>query len=505
MWLEHCTAEFKVLLLKLTAAMSSVIRKLERHRAARERAARELAQSLVEIEADDDDDDERERVQRVLHAWEALEALSVDASECDLAKSKPAGGWPVVCKIADTTDPALVALQQRDDIKKILQAGKKAMRTLRVPTDSITHADRTEYYGKSVVGYVIGCKGDGTPGMCVAFQKTINYLHDLDGNYAGSMELRCGLEGTLGMQHCFVIPMAIVKAEDRCLGEGSLFGAMVHATGYHLVGQCTMPGAPDVWAPNVRELVLADDAHDLFECARLGVAPPMMAPQSSEERSKSTKEGKKNMSVDAKKREADFLAKCRKKHGCGMPGKQHRACSTEVAVLAQTKGFTYTLFIAEALECIRDKRDPAAWANKKLTKRLLKRVADAGLAQFEFWTELPEEKDEGVQGFDIEGFELTKDKDKTQRGAHVWDWVVHTQRGPFPVYDVSVALRIFGENEAVPKLPWGAGVHNAPVAVKELIERALAWSPPASEPSPPPAKKPRARAAPPRRSSRLKK
>ena len=75
--------------------------------------------------------------------------------------------------------------------------------------------------GKSVVGYVIGCKGDGTPGKCVAFQKSLNYLQDLDGNYAGTTKLRSGIMGTLGMEKCFAFPMALVNAEDRCLGEGA--------------------------------------------------------------------------------------------------------------------------------------------------------------------------------------------------------------------------------------------------------------------------------------------
>ena len=123
--------------------MTSVIRKLERFRAARERAARERAQSLVEIEADDDDDDERERAWRALQAWEALENLRVDVSKCDLAKPIPVDSsghvrWPIVCEVADATDQALVALLQHDDIKKILRAGRNAMRTLRVPLASVT-------------------------------------------------------------------------------------------------------------------------------------------------------------------------------------------------------------------------------------------------------------------------------------------------------------------------------------------------------------------------------
>ena len=132
MWLEHCIAGFKVLCSKLPAAMSAALEKLDRRRAARERDARQLARTAAREREADDDDDELERAQRALNAWLHCKVLSVDASECDLTKpSKKHERWPVVCDKADPTDPALVALQQHDDIKKILQAGRRAMRTLR--------------------------------------------------------------------------------------------------------------------------------------------------------------------------------------------------------------------------------------------------------------------------------------------------------------------------------------------------------------------------------------
>ena len=354
------------------------------------------------------------------------------------------------------------------------------MRTLRVSRASVTHADRTEYHGKSVVGYIVGCKGDGTPAKCVAFQKTLNRLYELGGNYAGSTTLSCGIAGTLGMQHCFVLPMAIVKPEDRCLGEGSLFGAMVYATGYHLVGQCTMPGAPDVWAPDVLEYVLADEDHPLHDYAKKGIAPPLMAPKSLEEMSGLIKEGIANMSDDAKKSHA-------------------------AARLPQERGFTYFALIAEAHECVRDKRSPESWAAGVLNRTRLGRVKRAGLEDGYFVTDLPEEEEKGLQRFYVEGYVITKECGHW--GTHVHDYQIATQRGCFDAHSVAVALRLFGENERPPALPFRFP-SKAPVAVKQLIERALAWSPPASEPSPPPAKKPRSAAkksGPPRRSARLKK
>jgi hypothetical protein len=483
------------------------LRKLEARRAAREREARELAQLVEEIE-DADGDDDRKRALDAMEAWLNKRPLRVDSSECDLTKTLGRNeSWPVVCKAADATDPAFLALERNGDFKKIMKAAKAFLRTICMSAASVSHADRTERFGASVIGCVIGCNNDGTMEKCIVVQKTVLQLLDVGGSYAGSTTLQSGLKGTFGMPNCFVVPLGIVNHSDRCIGEGGVFGAQLIATGHKYVGQCPMGGVPATltsWAPDVADAILANPDHDLYQHALNGTPPPLTTTATSEEISAATKKGKKNMSAGAKKREADNLAKYRQKHGCGMPGKQHRSCSTEVAVLAQTKGFTYTLFIAEALECIRDKRDPAEWAKPKLTKRLLKRVADAGLAQFEFWTVLPEEEEKGVQGFDIEGFELTKEEG-TLGTCHVWDWVVHTQRGPFPVYDVSVALKFFGANERPPKLPWGRGglPSEAPAAVNALIARALAWSPPASQPSPPPAKK--QRSGQPRRSKRLQK
>ena len=467
------------------------------------------------MQLDDDetrDAEERKRVRLALEAWEALDVLCVDVAKCDLAKPKPAGGWPVVCKVADTTDPALVALLRHDDIKKILRAGRNAMRTLRVPVASVTHADRTEYHGKSVVGYVIGCKGDGTPEKCLAIQKSINYLHDLGGDYAGSTTLHCGLQGTLGMQHCFVVPMAIVKPEDRCLGEGSLFGAMVYATGYHLVGQCTMPGAPDVWAPDVLADVLADEHHPLHEYAKKGVAPPLIAPKPREEMSRLTKEGKKNQSADATKREREGGKKGSATSGF-VPGAENYSTKKGTEQNSRNGSYSCLIHLAEALECMQLKREPATWAKGVLKPKVLKRIKEAGLANKTFGpsfvTVLPGEEEKGPQLFCIEGFQHTKEEG-TMGGPHVWDWAVLTQRGPFPTYDVAVALCLVRKGERAPTPPWGppTGPSRAPAVVKALVERALAWSPPAPEPSPPLAKKPRSAAkksGPPRRSARLQK
>ena len=496
--------------------MSIALRMLERRRAAQEREARQSARLAAQEPEADDDDDELERKQRVLEAWEKGEILSVDTSKCDITKPVPVKNqrvrWPIVCKVADTTDPALVALLRQDDIKKILRAGRNAVRTLRVPVASVTHADRTESHGKSVVGYVIGCKGDGTPGKCVAIQKTLNLLCDLDGNYAGSIRFRSGIMGTLGMERCFVFPMAIVEPEDRCIGEGSLYGAQVHATGFRLVGQCLMVGAPDAWAPDVRDYVLADKDHRLFEYARLGIAPPLMAPQSSQEMSGLVKEGLANMSDDARERQKKGQTKGCAASGTSLRGDKNLTNQKTIGQLARYGGFPSFVLLFEALECTQLNRKPAPWAKGYLKPKLLKRVAKAGLADTDFGpcfvTVLKEEKKLGRQLFCIEGFRFAKEEG-TMGPAHVSDFKIETQRGPFPPYDVAVALDLVREGERAPKLPWPPAL--APDEVKALIARAEAWSPPASEPSPapvsepspPPAKK--LRAAPPRRSTRLAK
>ena len=499
---SNIIAGFKGAETKHTARMRGAgLKKLQTDREAREREARQLAQ---EIEADDD---ERERVRLVLEAWENLEVLRVNASECDFLKPVPVDchghvRWPVKLEVADKTDPTLVALQRHVDIKKILTAGRRAMRTLRVPVTSVTHADRTEAWGLSAVAFCIGCEDDGTPAKCLALQKTLNFLHDLGGDYAGSTTLQCGLQGTLGMQHCFVIPVALVKAEDRCLGEGGLYGAVAHSTGVQYLGQCSPPGAPDVWAPDVLDVVLKDEDHPLHEYALAGVAPPMMAPKAREEMSSLIKEGKKNMSAAAKKREEAG----RKQSGVGLPGKENYSTKKDTEQISRNGSYKHFLFCFEALQCVQHKRKPASWAKGKLTATMLKRLAKAGLADEDFGpcfvTTLKEEKSKGRQLFCIEGFKATKPA--SARGAHIWDFIIETQRGPFPVYDVNVALGLFRENEMPPELPW-TRPRFAPAEVKALIEQALAWSPPASEPSPPPAKKPRAAAKGPRRSTRLKK
>ena len=155
-------------------------------------------------------------------------------------------------------------------------------------------------------------------------------------------------------------------------------------------------------------------------------------------------------------------------------------------------------------ECLRDNRAPASWAAGILNRTRLGRVKRAGLEDGYFVTDLPEEKEKGLQRFYVEGYVITKERGHC--ATHVHDYQIATQRGCFDAHSVAVALRLFGENERPPALPFYP--RQAPVAVKELIERALAWSPPASEPSPPPAKKPRSAAkksGPPRRSARLKK
>jgi hypothetical protein len=456
--------------------MRDALRKLQKDREARERDARQLARTAAREREADDDDDELERAQRALNAWVHCKVLSVDASECDLTKpSKKHERWPVVCDEADTTDPALVALQQHGSVAKILQAGRKAMRTLRKSASSVTHADYHEFYGKSVVGYVIGCKGDGTPGKCVAFQKSLNYLQDLDGNYAGTTKLRSGIMGTLGMEKCFAFPMALVNAEDRCLGEGGLYGAQVHSTGFELVGQCVMQGAPDgTWAPDVLKYVLADERHDLYAYAKAGVAPPLMAPKSREEMGALVKDGLANMSDDARERMKKGNKKGGLKSGVARPGKEHMSNSTEDFVLAKTKGFTYFAYVAEAHECIRDKRPPAPWAAETLTPEVLKRVAKAGLADGYFVTDLPEEQEKGQQRFYIEGYVTTRGTDERgHHGTDVRDYEIVTQRGPFDAHSVAVGLRLFGENERPPNLPCP---RDAPRAVKALVARALAWS-----------------------------
>ena len=463
-------------MLKNTAASSIALKKMETRRAAREREAQELVE---EIEADDDDN-ERERVWRRLEAWKKLEILRVETSECDFTKPVPLDSsghvrWPIVCEVADTTDPTLLALQRHVDITKILRAGRNAIRTMRVPVTSVTHADLTEPYGISVVGFCIGCEDDGTPRKCIAFQKTLHLLSDLGGNYAGSTKLRDGFMGTLGMDNCYVIPMALVKAEDRCLGEGGLYGAQVYSTGFKLVGQCLMQGAPDAWAPSARDVVLADEDHPLHEYALRGVAPPLTAPLAREAMSGLVKEGLANMSDDARERQKKGAAKGRKKHGVGLAGEGNYAKQENTAQNARFGSYTCFLLVWEALECIQDKRPPAPWAaGCGLTPAVLKCVAKAGLADGYFVTDLPEEPKKGFQRFYIDGFEITKEEGDA--GTDVRYFQIATQRGCFDAFNVAVSLGIFREDQKPPKTPWG-GITRAPASIKALVARALAWSP----------------------------
>ena len=65
---------------------------------------------------------------------------------------------------------------------------------------------------------VIGCDDDGEMGKVIVVQKSVLQLLDVGGSYAGSSTLQSGLKGTFGMQNCFVVPLGIVKAADRCEG-----------------------------------------------------------------------------------------------------------------------------------------------------------------------------------------------------------------------------------------------------------------------------------------------
>lgn len=298
-------------------------------------------------------------------------------------------------------------------------------------------------------------------------------------------------------------PLALVEGTDADRAEGSAFFAMVVATRLEHACQCPPGGVGaagvPIWAPSILKYVLDRPHHDLYKYAVHGEAPPLTTPQTRAELSAATKEGMDKMSKDAKKRDAAGKQKGSAKSGVYQPGKANINCSTKDSVLARLCAYRYALFIFEALECIRDSRKPAQWAAQRLSRARLQRVGDAGLTCYEFECVLPEEKKKGIQGFDIEGFKYER-PEGTRGTSHVGDWVVDTQRGDFAVYDVAVALDLFGENERPPALPWVAPA-NAPTAVKALIARALAWSPLASQPSPPPAKKPRSE---PRRSARLK-
>ena len=426
---------------------------------------------------DDDETRDAEEIERTKEAWlTAGSFIRVEVAEgCDFDDGK-GDSWPVTCTKLDATDRALCALKRQPDFGKVMRAARQALRTLKLRR-SFTPEDMGAPWGASAIAAVVGYKDDGTIEGMIWAQKRLRWLQELEWNYGGSAEMRCGLDRTLGAQNCLVHVVAHVEGKDADRGEGSAFEAMLIATGFKHACQCPMRGVGEtglqVWAPGPLKTVLADPQHDLHKFARAGIAPPLTTPQSSEERSKSTKEGMANMGPDARKRQAAGQEKGRAKHGVGACGQENWSTKKKAAQLARYHGYPYFLFIAEALECIRDKRDPAAWARSKLTKARLKRVADAGLAQFEFWTVLPTEEKKGVQGFDIEEFLVVKPDGILS--THVSDYQIETQRGPFPPYDVAVALGLFRATERPPKLPWGAPRY-APAAVNALIARAVAWS-----------------------------
>ena len=468
----------------------------------RRKAEAEAAEAMAQL--DDDETRDAEEIERTKEAWlTAGSFIRVEVDEdCDFDAGK-GDGWPVTCTKLDATDRALCALKRQPDFGKVMRAARQALRTLKLRR-SFTPEDMGAPWGASAIAVAVGYKDDGTIEGMVWFQKRLRLLQDLGWNYGGSTEMHCGLDRTLKAQKCLVHVVAHVEGKDSDRGESSAFEAMLIATGFRHACQCPMRGVGEtglqVWAPGPLKTVLADPQHDLHEYARKGIAPPLTPPQSREEMSASVKEGKKNMSAAAKKREDAGRKKGGDKSGCGLPGKENLQHSTKPSVLARLRGFSCLVHLAEARECIQLNRKPAPWAEGFLKPKLLKSVAKAGLAKDEFWTVLPEEKEEGVQGFDIEGFRFTKEEGHIG-GPHLWDWVVDTQRGPFPVWDVADALGLVSEGKPAPKPRWW--MQQAPRAVKELIDRALAWTPPASEPSPPPAKKPRS--APPRRSGRLNK
>ena len=128
-------------------------------------------------------------------------------------------------------------------------------------------------------------------------------------------------------------------------------------------------------------------------------------------------------------------------------------------MLAKVGGRSYLLYILEALQCLVHKRDPAPWAEKKLTPAKLERVKAAGLDEYYFLDRLT--KGSRLELFDIERFVVNKTEGA--RGTHTWDFYVDTQRGEFPTYDVAVALKIFGKKERVPAFPWThSGFSSAP-------------------------------------------
>ena len=483
--------------------------------ASRREAEAEAAEALAQL--DDDETRDAGEIERTKEAWLTGGVLSVDVSRCDFTKPLTEKEcWPVVCKTVDATAPKLCALQENADFKSIMRAANSSLRRLRLQRP-LTPEDFGAYPGASVIAAAVGFHDDGTIKGMIWFQKRVRWLEQLKWNYAGSTVLQCGLEKTFKAPNCVVCSVALVEGVNADEGEGCGYEGMLIATGLMYACQCVPGGVSRttrlaLWAPEVLEVVLADEKHHLHEYAKQGIAPPLMAPKPSEERSKLAKEALANISPAARKRMHAGGKKGYEKSGTGLRGKENLTNSTKLPVVSRYGGYASFVLIAEALECIQHKRKPASWAAGKLTPAVLKRLAKAGLADTDFGpcfvTVLPEEEKKGRQLFCIEGFRFEKEGG-TMGPPHLWDWTLDTQRGAFPAYDVAVALSLVREGERAPKLPWGPPSW-APVEVTELIDRALAWSPP--QPSPPPTKKPRSaprpkkpRSAPPRRSGRLNK
>ena len=458
---------------------------------ARRNAEAEAAEALAQL--DDDETRDAEEIKLTKEAWlteGSFIRVEVD-EDCNFDQGK-GDAWPVTCTKLDATDRALCALKRQPDFGKVMRAARQALRTLKLRRP-FTPEDLGATWGASAIFAVVGYKDDGTIEGMIWAQKRLRLLQDLNWNYGSSTELRCGFDRTLKAQNCVVHVVAHVEGVDADKGEGHAFEAMVIATGLKHACQCPPPGVPPtnlrVWAPAPLEAVLANSQHELYKYAVARIPPPLIAPPSSEEMSRLTKEGLADMSADAQRRFADGQKKYREKTGVGLRGKDNYGSKNEAEQLSRLRSYSCWVHLLEARECVQLNRKPAWWAAEVLTPAVLKRVAKAGLKKDEFWTVLPTEEEKGVQGFDIEKF--IDAKLDGHRGAHVSDHQIETQRGPFPTWDVAVAVKLFREDERPPKPPFKKSY--APRVVKDLIERALAWSPPASEPSPPPAKKPRSR------------
>ena len=422
-----------------------------------------------------DETRDAEQTERTKRAWlkEGSRIKLVLQPGCDLHAPKPAD-WPVECSVYDQTAAELQALERNGDFVGILRAASRALRELKLKR-KLTHKDHTEPNGASVIAAVFGFNACGTIQGCIIFQKRVFRLEKLDYNYGSSTETRHGLDKTIGAQFCVVCPIALVEDVNAELAEGSAFQAEIIATGLKYVCQCPPAGASDtdleIWAPEPLAMVLANPKHDLYQYAVQRIAPPLTPPLISEERSEVIKEGLANMTQATKNRRDAGALKGSLKAGY-VAGEAHLNCQAKAEVQARLGGYSAFVHVLEARECIQHNREPAPWAAGFLKPEVLERAREAGLWKDEFVTILPTEESRGYQIFCIEAFEILRPSHS--KSTHVWDYIMRTQRGEFPAYDVAVGVGLWDEDERPPAIFMPS---HAPDSVNSMIARALNWSP----------------------------